>query len=186
MGTNSIQVINTVTVISASPSVNIGTTPVQVLTSSAQARIVQTGAGVTTQQSADIIANNAKTGITTQQSADILTNNAKTGITTQQSADILTNNAKTGITTQQSADIINSVRTAGGVMTGDLAGTDFINTRSGAITRTANFISKIVKTGGRTLTVARDVNNRISSINDGARTYTMVRSANKITSWTVA
>lgn len=71
-------------------------------------------------------------------------------------------------------------------VTGDLIGKDFINIRSGTITRTGNYISSVSKTGGRTLTITRAASNYISSITDGTRTYSFTRNgSNQITSWTV-
>ncbi len=67
----------------------------------------------------------------------------------------------------------------------DVIGTDFVKTLSGTITRVAELVSSITKTGGRTLTIGRDINNRIQTINDGTRTFTFVRTNNKITSWGV-
>ncbi len=75
---------------------------------------------------------------------------------------------------------------AGDTATGDIIGTDFVKTLSGTITRTSNLVSQIAKTGGRTLTITRDINNRIITVGDGTRTFTFNRTSNKITSWTVA
>lgn len=74
---------------------------------------------------------------------------------------------------------------AGDTMTGDLVGTDFIRTRSGAITRVDGLISEVELTGGRTLTVTRDVNDRIESITDSTRTWDFTRTDDRITSWSV-
>lgn len=59
---------------------------------------------------------------------------------------------------------------------------------SGTINRDANdYITSVVKTGGRTLTPTRDVNGYISSITDGTKTWTFTRNlSNYITSWSVS
>ena len=79
--------------------------------------------GISTQQAADIVTNNAKVSYPSTDStkvgfisitqavdldsieSDVTTNNAKVGITAQQASDITANNAKIGITTQQANDI---------------------------------------------------------------------------------
>lgn len=73
-------------------------------------------------------------------------------------------------------------------LTNDLVGPDFVKTRSGSITRNGSgYITKVTKTGGRTLDVTRDVNNFITSVTDGVRTYTLTRNgSNQVISWTVA
>jgi hypothetical protein len=78
------------------------------------------------------------------------------------------------------------VNVAGDTMTGDLVGTDFVSTRSGTINRTNNFVSSIIKTGGRTLTFVRNAQNFVISKTDGTRTWTYTRDVNNhILSWTV-
>jgi len=67
-----------------------------------------------------------------------------------------------------------------------LTAAELISTLSGTITRTSGYISSVAKTGGRTLTVTRDGSNLISTIADGTRTWTFTRTANIITSWSVA
>ncbi len=67
---------------------------------------------------------------------------------------------------------------------------ELIQTRSGSITRDGGYISSIAKTGGRTLTIARDnLTHCISSIVDNGspvRTWAFTRDVNNyITSWTV-
>lgn len=64
---------------------------------------------------------------------------------------------------------------AGGTLSGDVIGTDFVKTRNIAITRTNGYISSIAKTGGRTLTISRNGDNYVSTINDGDRTFTIAR-----------
>lgn len=75
----------------------------------------------------------------------------------------------------------------GDTMTGDLIGTSFVSTRSGTITRDGDgLISSVALTGGRTLTLSRDVNDAISSITDGTRTWTITRDGDGlISSWAV-
>jgi len=69
---------------------------------------------------------------------------------------------------------------------GDFIGKSFVSTRSGTITRVGDYISQVALTGGRTLTITRDINNFISHIFDGTRTYSYTRNINnQITSWTV-
>lgn len=78
------------------------------------------------------------------------------------------------------------VNVTGDTMTGDLYGTDFIKTRSGTITRTGNYISSIIKTGGRTITLTRNASNYITSATDGLYTWTFTRNgSNQLTSWSV-
>lgn len=78
------------------------------------------------------------------------------------------------------------VQLVGDTMSGDLVGTDFVRTRDGTITRVAGLVSSVALTGGRTMTVNRDINNRISSIFDGTRTWTFTRDINGyVTSWAV-
>lgn len=73
----------------------------------------------------------------------------------------------------------------GDVLTGDLIGKNFVNTRSGVITRTAGLISQIAYIGGRTLDINR-IGGLISSITDGVRTWAFSRDANNyVSSWTV-
>lgn len=76
----------------------------------------------------------------------------------------------------------------GGVMTGDLIGTDFVKTRAGTITRDGDgIITSISKSGGRTITITRDGDGLVSSVNDGTRTFSFSRNASdQITSWTVS
>ena len=70
----------------------------------------------------------------------------------------------------------------------DVVGKDFINTRSGTVTRDSDdFITTITKTGGRTITFTRNSDNFITSATDGSRTWTFTRdSDNLLTSWSVA
>lgn len=55
----------------------------------------------------------------------------------------------------------------------------------GAITRAGQYVSTVVLSGGRTLTIAR-VGNYISSITDGTKTWTFTRTNNLVSSWAVA
>jgi uncharacterized protein YpmB len=69
------------------------------------------GTGITAQQAADILTNNAKVSYTdaalvSQHTAAIALNTAKVGITPEQSAAILANTAKVGISQEQSAAIL--------------------------------------------------------------------------------
>jgi hypothetical protein len=74
----------------------------------------------------------------------------------------------------------------GGTMSGDLIGTDFIKTRDGTITRVGNLVSQVALVGGRTIAITRDVNDRISTVADGAHTWTYTRDINGfVTSWTI-
>lgn len=57
----------------------------------------------------------------------------------------------------------------------------------GAITRSGDYISSVALTGGRTLTITRDVDGYIETIEDGTKTWTYTRNgSNQITSWAVA
>ena len=79
------------------------------------------------------------------------------------------------------------VQKAGDTMTGDLRGKEFVPTRSKTITRNAgNFVTVVAMTGGRTLTITRDVNNLMTSKTDTINTWTPTRDANNyITAITV-
>jgi hypothetical protein len=79
------------------------------------------------------------------------------------------------------------VSDSGDTMTGDLRGKDFIMTRGGTVTRDGNnYIQTVVKTGGRTVTITRDVNNRVTSWTDATNTWTVTRDGNnRIASWAV-
>jgi hypothetical protein len=79
------------------------------------------GGGITSQQAADIIANNSKVGITSQQAADIIANNSKVGITTQQAADIIFNS--TLDSTVASTEDIGGI--PAGTTVGDITGDTF-------------------------------------------------------------
>ncbi len=45
---------------------------------------------------------------------------------------------------------------AGDIATGSIRGPDFINTKSGTINRTGDYISSVVLNTGRTITITRD------------------------------
>ncbi len=77
------------------------------------------------------------------------------------------------------------VQVAGDTMTGDLITPSVIQTNGGTITRAGGLISSVALTGGRTLTVARNSDNTIATINDGTRTWTFNRTSGTITDWTV-
>ena len=74
------------------------------------------------------------------------------------------------------------------VFPNDIVGKDFVNTRSGSITRDIDGkITSISKTGGRTITINRDVDGNITSSTDGTRTWTYNRDINnQIESWTIS
>ena len=77
------------------------------------------------------------------------------------------------------------VRNTGDNVSGDIIGTDFVSTRDGSITRVDGLISEVALVGGRTLTISRDVDDRISTVGDGTRTWTFTRTSDQITSWAV-
>ena len=63
---------------------------------------------------------------------------------------------------------------------------DGSNRPDGTITRTGDYISSIALSDGRTLTVTRDANDRISSITDGTTTWTYTRNVDgEVTSWAI-
>lgn len=69
-----------------------------------------------------------------------------------------------------------------------ITGAEFQSTRAGTITRDAsNYITQVALTGGSTTVVTRNgTTNLISSFTRGGKTYTITRTSNYITSWTVA
>jgi hypothetical protein len=78
------------------------------------------------------------------------------------------------------------LKKTGDTATGDIVGTDFIKTRGGTITRNGSGeVTQVAYTGGRTLNIGR-VGGYISTITDGARTWTYTRDVdNNIVSWNV-
>ena len=71
-------------------------------------------------------------------------------------------------------------------LTGYIIVPDVVKTRDGVITRTDGYITKIEKTGGRTIDFTRDINNRVTSVTDSDRTWSFTRDINnKISEWSV-
>lgn len=80
----------------------------------------------------------------------------------------------------------NHIKKSGDTATGDIIGTDFVKTRSGTVTRDINGnILSVALTGGRTINITRTAE-LISSVTDGARTWTYTRNLEDlITGWVV-
>lgn len=97
-----------------------------------------------------------------------------------------TDTASYSIFSETASHAPNYIKKSGDVATGDIIGTDFVKTRSGTITRDVNGnVSTVSLTGGRTLTISR-TSEYISSMTDGARTWTYTRNLdNLITGWAV-